>query len=86
MVKNKKISQKTLSFTFTKIILFNSYFAHKRNPRNMMSPSFWETFGTFDQFVDLEKGNLGLQRPIVFKQIISSMIHGTLPSKWSKCL
>jgi hypothetical protein len=35
----------------------------------MMSPLFWATFGTFRQVIELEKGELGLQRPIVFKQI-----------------
>jgi hypothetical protein len=34
----------------------------------MTSPLFWATFGTFGQVVELEKGALGLQRPIVFNQ------------------
>jgi hypothetical protein len=70
---------KSLSFPFTKVILFNSCFSHKINPRNMMSPFFWATFGTFGQVVELEKGELGLKRPIVFNQRIYSMIHGPLP-------
>jgi hypothetical protein len=47
----------------------------------MTSPLFWATFGTFGQVVELEKGALGLQRPIVFNQSLSSMIHGPLPQK-----
>jgi hypothetical protein len=39
-VKHKIRGQQPLPFPFTKVILFNSYFAHKRNPRNMMSPLF----------------------------------------------
>jgi hypothetical protein len=33
----------------------------------------------------LDKGALGLQRPIFFNQILSSMIHGPLPPKGAKC-
>jgi hypothetical protein len=80
-VKHKIRGQKPLYFPFTKVILFNSYFSHKRNPRNMMLPFFWETFGNFGQVVEVEKGELDLQRPIVFKLKISSMIHGHLPQK-----
>jgi hypothetical protein len=50
--------QQPLSCPFTKIILFNSYFAHKRNPRNMTPPLFWVMFGTFGQVVELEKGKV----------------------------
>jgi hypothetical protein len=32
-----------------KIILFNSYFAHKRNPKKKTSPLFLVTFGTFGE-------------------------------------
>jgi hypothetical protein len=86
-VKHKIRGQHPLSFPFTKVKvkLFNSYFAHKRNPRNMMSSLFWATFGTFGQVVELEKENIGLQRPIVFKKILYCMIHVPLPSKLSKC-
>jgi hypothetical protein len=65
-VKHKIMGKQPLSFTFTKIILFNAYFAHKRNPRNIMSPTFWETFGTFGQVVELENERICLQSPIVF--------------------
>jgi hypothetical protein len=85
-VKHKIRDQQPLSCPFTKVILFNSYFAHKRNPRNMTSSFFWAMFGTFGQVAELEKGNLGLQRPIIFKQILSSTIHGPLSSKHAKCL
>jgi hypothetical protein len=85
LVKHKIRGQHPLSFPFTKIILFNSYFAHKRSPRNMTSPSFWATFGTFGQVVELDKERIGLERPIVFNQDISSLIHGPLPSKYVKC-
>jgi hypothetical protein len=46
-VKHKIRGQQPLSCSFTKVILFNCYFAHKRNPRNMTSSFFWSTFGTF---------------------------------------
>jgi hypothetical protein len=85
-VKQNIRGQQPLSFPFTKIILFNCYFSHKRNPRNMTSPFFWAMFGTFGQVVELEKGALGLQRTIVFNQILSSMIHEPLLSKHDKCL
>jgi hypothetical protein len=49
-----------------------------------MSPLFWETFGTFCQVIELEKGALGLQRKISFNQILSSMIHGPIPPKSAK--
>jgi hypothetical protein len=78
--------QQPLSCPFTKKILFNSYFAHKRNPKNKTSPLFWATFGTFGQVVELEKGVLGLQRPMDFNQSLSSMIHGTLPPKHVECI
>jgi hypothetical protein len=51
----------------------------------MMSPFFWITFGTFGQVFELEKGTLSLQRPIVFNQNLSFMIHGPLPLKRDKC-
>ena len=86
LVKHKIRGQHPLYFPFTKIILFNSYFAHKRNLRNMTSPSFWATFGTFGQVVELDKERPHLQWPIVFNQDISSTIHGPLPSKRAKCL
>jgi hypothetical protein len=84
-VKHKKRGQHPLSCPFTKEILFNSCFAHKTNPRNMTPPFFWATFGTFVQVVELEEGTLGLQRPIIFNQSLSSTIHGPLPSKRAKC-
>jgi hypothetical protein len=42
-------------------------------------------FGTFCQVVELEKQSLGLQRPIIFNQILYSTIHESLPPKSSKC-
>jgi len=66
-VKHKIRSENPLSCPFTKVILFNSYFAHKRNTRNMTSPFFWAMFSTFGQVVELEKGKIGLQGLIVFK-------------------
>ena len=84
-VNHKKRGKHPLSFPFTKIILFNSYFAHKINPRNMASPSFGAMFVTFGQVVEEEKERIGLQRPIVFNQDVSSTIHGPLPSKRAKC-
>ena len=77
--------QQPLYLPFTKMLLFNSYFAHKRNPRNMTSPSFWATFGNFGQVVELEKERIGLQRPIVFNKDVYSLIHGHIPSKCAKC-
>jgi hypothetical protein len=65
-VKQNTRVKHPLSFSFTKIILFNSYFSHKRNPKNMTSPLFWAMFGTFGQVVELEKGKIGLQRKMVF--------------------
>ena len=41
-------------------------------------------FDTFIQVVELEKGALGLQSPIVLNQIFSSMIHGPLHLKSSR--
>jgi hypothetical protein len=84
-VKQKIRGQQPLYFLFTKMILFNSYFAHKINPRNMASPSFGAMFVTFGQVVEEEKERIGLQRPIVFNKDVYSLIHGPLPSKCAKC-
>jgi hypothetical protein len=46
-----------------------------------MLPFFWATFGNFSQVVVVKKGELDLQRPIVFNLNISSMIHGNIPQK-----
>jgi hypothetical protein len=83
-VKHNMRGQQPLFFSFTKITIFNSYFAHKRNPKNMMSPPYWATFGTFGQVVELEKEKLGLQRPMVFIPCLSSMVQGFFPPKRAK--